>query len=416
MAVEVHPVLQIVPLIVLLGLLIGYKGRRAHPILAGFIAAFLASIFAWGQLSINDISNAFMSGVNGIMFSSVLVYAATALFLAKIGTIKAFVDLVRKIFRKYGVIAVGVLVFAQGLAVYMAGHGAANTLVIGPLINGYVGWVPEVVAGLSIVSPVSWTTSPASAETGVTSRIGGIAPQQYANFMRPFTIIMWIVGITLAMYGAWRRGATATELPSELKEKSTFALFKDAFPFILFVILILIAPLVSLSSVIVLLLVMAVAILLVRPKLNEAMQWWVEANKPLLTYLFYAGTFLGFINVIALIGTFDTIAGAVKYVPAGVVVTVAIIIGYIIGVIAGAYTAMVMGIIHPILVAAGISWQALGFINYGIGLGAMMSPVQVNVSATAIAFNKEIIDVVRNNMKLLPFVLIIPIIMALAAL
>ena len=171
-----------------------------------------------------------------------------------------------------------------------------------------------------------------------------------------------------------------------------------------------------LAPIVVLFLTVLITVVVHRPSLNDAAQWWAEAPKPLLGYLFYAGVFLGFINVISLLGTFDTIAGVVHHVPTSIVIVTAIVVGFFTGIVAGAYTAMVMALIHPILVAAGIPWQALGFINYGIGLGAMMSPVQVNVSATAVAFQKEIMDVIKNNVRFHPFILLLPIILALLVL
>jgi len=112
LTVNVNPILQVIPFILLLGLMIGYKNKRAHPVLAGFIAAFLAWLFTGGKLSLSDMATAFYKGVNGIMFSSVMIFAATSLFLSEIGSIKAFVDLVRRtIGVRYGWVTPGVLVF-----------------------------------------------------------------------------------------------------------------------------------------------------------------------------------------------------------------------------------------------------------------------------------------------------------------
>ncbi|MEM1550496.1 MAG: hypothetical protein QXR13_01010, partial [Candidatus Bathyarchaeia archaeon] len=118
------------------------------------------------------------------------------------------------------------------------------------------------------------------------------------------------------------------------------------------------------------------------------------------------------INIISLIGTFNTLAGLVAQVPVQIMVPIAIIIGYIVGMVAGAYTAMVMGLVHPILIAGGIPWQALGFVNYAIGLGAMTCPAQVSVSASSLVYKTDIPSVIRNNIKYMPFLLIIPVIMA----
>ena len=176
------------------------------------------------------------------------------------------------------------------------------------------------------------------------------------------------------------------------------------------------APVFKLDSVIVPLITLLVAFLQTRKDINANIQKWVEANRPLLTYLFYAGTFLGFINVIDLIGTFKTISGVVAHVPPQVIIVTAIIIGYIVGTVAGAYTAMTMALIHPILLGAGIPWQALGFVSYGIGLGAITCPAQVSISALGIVLKTDILGIVRNNGRYTPFLLIIPIVMSLIVL
>jgi heme/copper-type cytochrome/quinol oxidase subunit 2 len=418
MTVNVNPILQVIPFILLLGLMIGYKNKRAHPVLAGFIAAFLAWIFTGGKLSLQDMGSAFYTGVNGIMFSSVMIFAATALYLSEIGSVKAFVDLVRKALGvRYGWIVPGVLVFLLGVVVYLAGHGAANILAIGPMIYSITGWIPEIVVAIGVAACSSWTTSPASAETGMTAKLANISPEQYYLLMRPFTVIMWLVATALALYGSYkRRDKLDLRISPEIEKTSYSELLKKSLPFLTFIILVFLAPVFKLHSVIVPLITLLVAFLQTRKDINTNIQRWVEANRPLLTYLFYAGTFLGFINVIDLIGTFKTIAGVVAHVPPQVITVTAIIIGYIVGTVAGAYTAMTMALIHPILLGAGIPWQALGFVNYGIGLGAITCPAQVSVSALGIVFKTDIPGIVRNNGRYTPFLLIIPIIMSLIVL
>lgn len=414
---NVHPLLQVIPLAVLFGLMIGYKDRRLHPVLAGFVGAFVAIALAGFTIPISDIGTQFYSGVNGIMFSSVMLYAATALFLSEIGSTKSFIGLVAKLLGPRNLwLLPGVLIFLLGTVVYVAGHGAANILVIGPIIYSIAGWIPEIVAATGIAASASWTTSPASAETGVTAKTAGITPELYSGFMRPYTLIMWIIATLLAFYGLLKHRAKLSTTPSitVLSETSVKEDAIKATPFVAFLLLIFIGPLFKIHAVAILLVVMLLAYVLVaRKDFNAHTQKWVEANRPLLTYLFYAGCFLGFINVIGLIGTFNTLAGLVAQVPVHIAIPTAIIIGYIIGMVAGAYTAMVMGLIHPILVAAGIPWQALGFVNYAIGLGAMTCPAQVSVSASSLVYKADIPTVVRNNLKYMPFLLIIPIVMAI---
>jgi len=311
----------------------------------------------------------------------------------------------------------GTSFFLLGVVVYLAGHGAANILAIGPMIYAITGWIPEIVAAIGIAAPSSWTTSPASAETGTTAKLANISPAQYYMFMRPFTVIMWLVATALALYGSYkRRDILNLKISPEIEKISSGELLKNALPFITFIILVFVIPLFNVNDVIVPLITLLVAFLVIRKDINANLQKWVEANRPLLTYLFYAGTFLGFVNVISLIGTFNTIAGVVAHVPAQVIVITAIIIGYLVGTVAGAYTAMTMALILPVLLGAGIPWRALGFVNYAIGLGAMTCPAQVSVSASAIVFKTDIPSIVKNNWKYMPFLLIIPIVLSLIVL
>jgi hypothetical protein len=442
----VNEILQVIPLVAILLMAMGLRGRRAQVQIAGFTGALLAIIFGWlfldKPLTIPKITSVFVSGITGILgIASVIIYASTAMFVATAGGTKAFVELVQRIFRKRIEVVVGLMVFTQAAAVYMAGCGAANTLITAPLIYSTVGWIPGVVAGLSIVSPTSWTTSPSSAESAVTAKIAGIDVPVYADMMRPFTIFMWAVGIAIAVYStrrAARRGlirpgaieAQATpstqqgpgQATNEAAEKPISTMFVRAFPFIFFLIMIVLGPAINqitkqtiFTIVTTPLLVIIVTAICLRVHPNKIGEWLIEGGRPILWYLFYAGFFLGFINIIAEIGTFTTLANLVRAVPVQVVVIAAIIIGFAVGVPAGAYTVMVMSLILPVLKEAGIPIWAFGFVNYGIAYGAMISPVQINVAATAHGFRTEIPKVIRNNAPYMPIALIIAIVLSLIA-
>ncbi|MEM1558020.1 MAG: hypothetical protein QXG12_05460, partial [Thermoproteota archaeon] len=293
-SVNVHPILQVIPLAVVFGLMIGYKGKRLHPLLAGFMGAFLAIAFTAFSLPISDIGTQFYNGVNGIMFSSVMLYAATALFLSEIGSTKAFVDLISKLLGPRNLWALpAILIFLLGVVVYVAGHGAANILVIGPIIYSIAGWIPEIVAATGIAASASWTTSPASAETGVTAKTAGVAPETYSSFMRLYTLVMWIIATSLALYGLFKHKKRILETSSHvinISETSFRETAIKAIPFIAFFLLIFVGPLFKIHAIITLLIVMLLTyVLLVRKDFSTYTQKWVEANRPLLTYLFYAG-------------------------------------------------------------------------------------------------------------------------------
>ncbi|MEM2882069.1 MAG: hypothetical protein QXL35_02310 [Candidatus Bathyarchaeia archaeon] len=442
-----NEVLQVIPLVVILLMAMGLRGKRAQVQIAGFAGALLAIIFGWlflnKPLTIPKITSVFVGGITGILgIASVIIYASTAMFVATAGGTKAFVELIQRIFKKRIEVVVGLMVFTQAAAVYMAGCGAANTLITAPLIYSTVGWIPGVVAGLSIVSPTSWTTSPSSAESAVTAKIAGIEVPVYAEMMRPFTFFMWAVGIAIAIYstrravqrglikpGAMEAQASPSaqqnpgqEASAAVGEKSLSMMVVRAFPFIFFLIMIVLGPAINqitgqtiftIVSTPFLVVIATALCLKVHP--NKIGEWLIEGGRTILWYLFYAGFFLGFINVIAEIGTFTTLANLVRTVPVQVVVVAAIIIGFAVGVPAGAYTVMVMSLILPVLKEAGIPIWAFGFVNYGIAYGAMISPVQINVAATAHGFRTEIPKVIRNNAPYMPIALVIAIALSIIA-
>jgi len=443
-----NEILQVVPLVVILAMAMGLRGKRAQVQIAGFTGALLAIIFGWlfldKPLTIPKITSVFVGGITGILgIVSVIIYASTAMFVATAGGTKAFVELIQRIFKKRIEIVVGLMVFTQAAAVYMAGCGAANTLITAPLIYSTVGWIPGVVAGLSIVSPTSWTTSPSSAESAVTAKIAGIEVPAYADMMRPFTFFMWAVGIAIAVYsarkasqrGLIRPGAIEAQAAPSIQqntaqttnaaigeEKPLSTMIVRAFPFIFFLIMIILGPAINqitkqtiftIISTPFLVIIVTALCLKVHP--NKIGEWLIEGGRPILWYLFYAGFFLGFINVIAEIGTFTTLANLVRTVPLQVVVVAAILIGFAVGVPAGAYTVMVMSLILPVLKEAGIPIWAFGFVNYGIAYGAMISPVQINVAATAHGFKTEIPKVIKNNAPYMPIALVIAIALSIIA-
>jgi hypothetical protein len=55
---------------------------------------------------------------------------------------------------------------------------------------------------------------------------------------------------------------------------------------------------------------------------------------------------------------------------------------------------------------------AFGFVGIAVAQGAMMSPVQINVAATAHGFKTDILMVVRNNAPYMPLAFLITLLMA----
>jgi hypothetical protein len=72
-------------------------------------------------------------------------------------------------------------------------------------------------------------------------------------------------------------------------------------------------------------------------------------------------------------------------------------------------------LIIPVLAAVGVPVWAFGFVGIAVAQGAMISPVQINVAATAHGFQTDILRVIRNNVPYMPAALVVTIILAVVA-
>ena len=97
------------------------------------------------------------------------------------------------------------------------------------------------------------------------------------------------------------------------------------------------------------------------------------------------------------IGTFASIAKIVSLAPVGIIVVAALVVSFLIAIQSAAYTVAIDALIIPVVAAAGVPAVAFGFIGIAAAHGAMISPVQINVSATAHGFQTDILRVIRNN-------------------
>lgn len=407
--------ITLIPLAVILILVL--PPLKLHMMIAGLAGGIVAMII--GGLTIPQVTGFYLNGISTILgITSVVVFAATAQLLYEMGAIKAIVDLSMRIFHKRLYIAAGLLVLVQATAVYGAGLGAGNTIVIAPMVNSLIGFVPEVVGAMSIVSPTSWATSPSSAESAYVSSAWGVDVQEYSAFMRPYVFVMWGFAILLAVFGMYRRKMKIEIKPEVLEVPMGTAVVK-ASPFMLFLFLIIAGPFINqaagytiFSSVTVPLIVITFALAVFwdkeknyRDNANRVGKLFIDSARPILNYLFLAGAFLGFINIMQAIGTFETLASYVEYAPLWAITFAAVIIGFLVALPAGAYTVATDILIIPTLALAGVPGNRFGFVALGVAYGAMISPVQINVAATATGFNKEIPEIIKNNTPFMPIAL-----------
>lgn len=202
--------LTVFPLVLILVLLL--PPFRVHFLVAGLAGGVAAVLI--GGLSAATVSKLFLGGMGQIMtIYSVMLFAATAMVLARCGCTKAVMELIGGWFGEKLEYVAGAMVFVQAAAVYMAGIGAANTLVTAPLVFAAVGVVPLTIVGMSIASGATWATSPSSAESAYISQQMGMSVTDYASFMLPYTLTFWAIGIVLAWYGARRYRLTGKLKP-----------------------------------------------------------------------------------------------------------------------------------------------------------------------------------------------------------
>ena len=133
--------------------------------------------------------------------------------------------------------------------------------------------------------------------------------------------------------------------------------------------------------------------------LGESSNSMVEGSNYILVRLFSVGIFLTFINIIGETGAFAAIVSVAEIAPKSLVVPVAVLAGFLVGVPAGAYVGSILTLVIPIAVSLGFSPVELGFVAIGVGLGSQMSFVNITMQALSSGFRIPIIDVVKGNSK-----------------
>ena len=430
--------LLVVPLLVVLILLL--PPIRAHVLVAGFVGGVLAMII--GGLSIGEATSLFTDGVVRLLsIASVILFASTAIVLSRAGSISSTLNIINRALRGKVQWVTAAMVLVQALAVYGAGHGAANTLVTAPLVFSAVGFNPLTIVGMSLVSGASWATSPASAESAIIAEAMGITVPEYAQFMLPFTAIIWVVGAILAFIGvtlALRNNTLNPGVPPEGAEEEEETDeqhdgnhsgptigdpeaqdWKRALPFFTLLALIIFGPLVNgildipiFTVFTIPIIALILAAVLLRINFNVLAEEFISGSHVILRYLFLVGVFLGFINMMDAIGTFEVLAALPGGLTGSLVGIGALVVAFLIAIPSASYTAAIDAMILPVMAASGIPVGMFGFVGIAVAQGAMMSPVQVNVAATAHGFRTTIMRIVTNNAPYLPVALILTILMS----
>ena len=426
--------LLVVPLIVVLALLL--PPFRLHVIVAGLVGGVLAVII--GGLDLGQAADLFMDGsVELIGIEPIILFAATAMVLARAGSMSSTLKIIENRFKGRVELVVTAMVIVQALSVYVAGTGAGNTLITAPLILAAIGFNSWVVGALSVASAAAWSVSPAAAESAFISQAMGMSVADYVAFMRPYAVIIWLLAAILAYIGVVKAKKEGTLKPglsdgsagapedvgktadgAELGDKNVEP-WKRSLPFFLLLVLIVFSPIVNnltgmelLSPLTIPLVVLVVMALLVKVKFNIVASEFIESSKIIMGYLFMAGVFLGFINMLTEIGTFEVLANLPAGLPIALLGLGGLVISFFIAIPAAAYTTAVLIFVVPVLQAIGVPTAYFGFVTMIVALGAMISPVQVNVAASAHGFQTTILRIVSNNLRFVPAAAIIVLIMS----
>ncbi|WP_059170355.1 hypothetical protein [Bacillus sp. FJAT-27445] len=397
-----YAIVVIIPLIVILALLF----MKVDMIAAGFVGGVLAMLI--GGVGLAQANDQFLKTIPGMLSITVpIINSAIAMAVFKSGGYTAALTLVRRGIKGKVEYFAAFIVILQAAATYMSGIGGGSAMVIAPLAFAAVGAIPELIAAMSIAAAVSFTTSPASLESGIVSKLSGISVAQYVDEMRIFWIGFTILAVILGFYGAKKRKVIfkGEEAP-EFAGLTTGQIFKVTIPVIFLLGAVIFGPFINtgigfplftplLYTVVTLILIF----LCTKFNLNESINAMVDGSTYILTRLLAVGIFLTFINIIGDTGAFQVIAGIAEKAPATLVVPAAVLAGILVGIPAGAYVGSILGLVLPVAVSLNFSPVELGFVAMGVGLGSQLSFVNITMQALSSGFQIPIIEVVKGNAR-----------------
>ncbi|MGX7262597.1 hypothetical protein [Enterococcus crotali] len=398
----IKAVIVIIPLILVLVLLF----MKVDMIIAGFVGGVLAMII--GGIGLEQANKQLLETIPTMLGITVpIINSAVAMAVFKSGGYSAALTLAKRGTKGKVEYVSAFIVILLAAATYMSGIGGGSAMVIAPLAFVAVGAVPELIAAMSLAAAVSFTTSPASLESSIVSKLGDFSVAKYVSDMRPIWLLFCALAIILAFWGTKRRNIGFKENDDdEYASMSNKALFKLTLPAIFLLFAVIFGPVVNdlvgfplLTPLVYMVLTLALIFICSDFSLNQSVEAMVDGSTYILTRLFQVGIFLAFINIIAQTGTFAVIAGIASAAPTLIMVPVAILTGILIGVPAGAYVGSVLTLVLPVAVSLGFSSIELGLVAVGVGLGSQMSFVNITMQALSSGFQIPILDVVKGNVK-----------------
>ena len=392
----------VIPIILILGLLFAQVDMLVAALCGGIMAMII------GDLGIEIASKGLTEAVPKMLSITVpIVNSAIAMAVFQAGGYSAALTLVRRSIGGRVEYVGAFIVILQAAATYMSGIGGGSAMVIAPLAFAAVGAVPAVIAGMSIAAAASFTTSPASLETAVVSKLTGVPVGDYVSTMQPYWLLFCAIAVVIAFVGTRRSKALFQgEEPEEFRNMSNGELWKRTIPAIFLLFAVIGGPFVNkavgaavLSPLIYAIITVALVYFCSDFSLNKSVESMIEGSSYILTRLLQVGIFLVFIGLIEKTGAFGTIAGLVKLVPPSVVVPAAIVVGFSIGFPAGAYVGSILTLVLPITVVMGFSPLAVGLVTIGVGFGSQVSLVNITMQALSAGFRIPILQVSKGNAR-----------------
>lgn len=397
--------INLIPIAIILVVLIFW---RKHMLFAGLLGAVSAMLI--GQIALGDAVGMVTGGISTMFsYTAPILYAAAAVMVSQAGCFKAIVSVAQKKLKKKIFLFAAFMVLVQSLATYMAGMGAGNTMVIAPLVFAAVGAIPEVIAGMAIATAACFTTSPASTEAVLAAEAAAVDVGKHASAMMPMTLILIVLGAALAAYGVYKKGTLLVEKAgtgNAAEEEEIRRPGVRMIPAIALLVLVILGGKINgllhvhIFSPVVNVLITAILTAALTPlRINKTCDALGEGSRYILTTLFSVGIFLGFINIIAALGTFEQLAALVGKAPQVIIVPCAIIMAFLIAIPSGAMCAGVLALILPTMSLLGMPSAAMGMVAIAAGLGTQVSPVQINIAALSDGFQVDIMTIVKNNIK-----------------
>jgi hypothetical protein len=394
---------------------------RRHMLLVALSGGLLAMLL--GGLGPGEVSPVFLGAIHTTVgVEAPIIYAALGGMLNEAGCFKAMADICRHYQGKGHLVPItAALVLLQGIIGYMIGLGVSTTYLIAPILAPVTGASRPVIAALAIVSAVGFSTSPASPETFITARIAQRPVVDHAAAMLPYAVLFYALVTALAIRGIRKHGSLAGQDAGFSGPVDFPAALKQAAPAIVFLTLLIAgAPLNSLFGItfftplVTLILVSFLTVLCTRLNAGEACAALIQNSRFILMVLFSVGIFLGFMEIIGMMGSFSALAELAQELPRPLRLSAAMGIGFLAAIPAGAFCTGVLALILPAMASLGMDSVAMGFVAMSIALGSHLCPVQVNVGALKDGFSLPVAEVVRGN---IPYILgMLAMITAVAAL